>query len=289
MNPGTDKSFWTVWRSALLTTVLVLSLSQATSPVSAKKKPVDVNTASQAELQAIKGVGAATAKKIIANRPYKSLEDLSKAGLSEKKIKHLESSLTVGAAPTATETTRGKRKKGVPEAASKTKEPKAAAVQTRQPVDLNTASLEALEALPGVGRATAKRIIAARPLRSIDDLRKVKGMSKARVEGLKGKVTVAETPEAGPAESAPAQESAQPAKPSAAAKEKAPAGKLVPGQKVDINTAGKEELDKLPEIGPAKAQAIIDGRPYHKIEDVMKVKGIKQHTFDRIKAYITVK
>ena len=58
---------------------------------------------------------------------------------------------------------------------------------------------------------------------------------------------------------------------------------------MNINTADKKELDKLPEIGPVKAQAIIDGRPYHKIEDVLKVKGIKQHTFDRIKAYITVK
>ena len=135
----------------------------------------------------------------------------------------------------------------------------------------------------------AKRIIAARPLGSVDDLRKVKGMSKARVEALQGKVTVTEPPGAGPAASAPAPESAPPPKAAATAKENAPAGKLIPGQKVDINTAGKEELDKLPEIGPVRAQAIIDGRPYHKIEDVMKVKGIKQHTFDRIKAYITVK
>jgi competence protein ComEA len=38
-----------------------------------------------------------------------------------------------------------------------------------------------------------------------------------------------------------------------------------------------------------KAQAIIDGRPYEKIEDIMKVKGIKQGEFSKIKDLITVK
>ena len=47
-------------------------------------------------------------------------------------------------------------------------------------------------------------------------------------------------------------------------------------------------LDALPEIGPVKAQAIIDNRPYKKIEDIMKVKGIKEGTFGKIKDKITV-
>jgi competence protein ComEA len=38
-----------------------------------------------------------------------------------------------------------------------------------------------------------------------------------------------------------------------------------------------------------KAQAIMDGRPYEKIENVMKVKGIKQGEFNKIKDLITVK
>jgi len=38
-----------------------------------------------------------------------------------------------------------------------------------------------------------------------------------------------------------------------------------------------------------KAQAIIDGRPYKTIEDVMKVSGIKEKTFEKIKDLITVR
>ena len=163
------------------------------------------------------------------------------------------------------------------------------------PVDLNTADLKALEDLPGVGPATAKKIIAARPFKSVDDLSQVKGMSKAKVDALKDKVIVGQVappaPAAPPAAEKPAvaKEPASPAKPTATEKEKGTAVKLAPGQKVNINTASKEDLDKLFDIGPVKAQAIIDGRPYDKIEDVMKVKGIKGGTFEKIKDYITVK
>ena len=67
------------------------------------------------------------------------------------------------------------------------------------------------------------------------------------------------------------------------------ATKLAPGEKVNINTASKEDLDKLWGIGEVKSQAIIEGRPYEKIEDIMKVKGIKEGEFGKIKDLITVK
>ena len=65
--------------------------------------------------------------------------------------------------------------------------------------------------------------------------------------------------------------------------------KTTAGQKVDINTAAKDDLDALPGIGPVKAQAIIDARPFKTIEDIMKVKGIKDGEFSKIKDLITVK
>jgi competence protein ComEA len=60
----------------------------------------------------------------------------------------------------------------------------------------------------------------------------------------------------------------------------------------NINTATKEELEALPGIGPVKAQAIIDYRTangaFKSPEDVMKVKGIKDGEFGKIKDQISV-
>lgn len=61
-----------------------------------------------------------------------------------------------------------------------------------------------------------------------------------------------------------------------------------PGKLVNLNTATLDELDTLPGIGPATAQKIVEGRPYGAIEDLMRVKGIGQATFDKLKDLITV-
>jgi DNA uptake protein ComE-like DNA-binding protein len=56
---------------------------------------VDLNTASEKELDDLPGVGPATAKKIVAGRPYKSVEELSKAGVADAEITKIKSLVMV--------------------------------------------------------------------------------------------------------------------------------------------------------------------------------------------------
>ena len=196
--------------------MITLALNPAATYAQGKKDLVDLNKASEKELEALKGVGPATAKKIIENRPYKSVDELSKAGVPAKTIQDLKPFVTVGppapaAKPAKTAEKAPAKAAEAPEKAAKTEKPKPVKEKAKTPA-----------------------------------AEKVKATEKA-------------------------------------------APKLAPGQKVNINSATKEQLEALPEIGPAKAQAIIEGRPYQKPEDIMKVKGIKEGTYGKIKDYITVK
>ena len=61
---------------------------------------------------------------------------------------------------------------------------------------------------------------------------------------------------------------------------------------VNINTAGLDELDSLPGVGPSTAQKIIDHRDenglFVAVESIMDVSGIGEAKFDQLKELITV-
>jgi competence protein ComEA len=245
---------------------------------------IDLNSATSAELQTLPGVGEATARKIIDNRPHKTLSDLAGAGVSASEIEKLKPLVEVKTLPS--------------------------------PVDVNTDSLEKLETLPGIGPALAKEIVAARPHSGYESIAKLKGIGAEKLDALKGRLKFGEEPTVAKAkakakekEETPAAKAEEPkakAKVAEAKKEMpkvaekakakakdAPVSKLAPGTKININTATKEELDELFGIGEVKSQAILDYRKengkFEKIEDIMKVNGIKEGIFAKIKDNITVK
>lgn len=57
---------------------------------------------------------------------------------------------------------------------------------------------------------------------------------------------------------------------------------------ININTAGMGELDTLVGIGEARAQAIIDNRPYESIEELVSKAKIPQSVYDKIKDSISI-
>lgn len=60
------------------------------------------------------------------------------------------------------------------------------------------------------------------------------------------------------------------------------------GEKININTATTEELDKLPGVGPVTAQKILAGRPYQTVEDLLAKKIVGASVFSQIREQVTV-
>ncbi len=141
-------------------------------------------------------------------------------------------------------------------------------------IDINVASAEVLEALPGIGPVKAKSIVEERtksgPYLTPDDLQRVRGIGPKTAERLAPMVFTGV-----PAEAIP-----QPASRPSQAPAIPPDSAIVL-----INTATQEELQTLEGVGPARARAILEDReingPFENIEQLTRVKGIGPVTLDR--------
>jgi len=62
--------------------------------------------------------------------------------------------------------------------------------------------------------------------------------------------------------------------------------------RINLNTAGVEELTTLPGIGPSYAKRIVEYRekngPFKRVEDLLNVQGIGEKTLEKIRDKVTV-
>ncbi len=66
---------------------------------------------------------------------------------------------------------------------------------------------------------------------------------------------------------------------------------LASGERVDVARASVAELMRLPSVGRKKAEAIAAARaraPFHRLEDLLAVKGISPAWLDRNRPHLTV-
>lgn len=123
-------------------------------------------------------------------------------------------------------------------------------------LNINTATAQELQRIPGMNQNLAQNIIDYRtvngPYESIDDLTKVSGIEKQRIDSLRQNLMV----------------------------------------KNDLNTATAQDLAKVPGINQTLAQNIIRYReangPFSSVDDLNKVSGINDFKLDMIKNYIQV-
>jgi competence ComEA-like helix-hairpin-helix protein len=157
---------------------------------------VDVDRASEAELERLPRVGKRLAQRIEADRringPFGSLAGLGRVpGVSSGLLRALTPCVTFGGVPPlAAEFSPASP--GPPQAAAAAAS--RAGVACAAQVAVNRATREELLCLPGIGTALAAGIVAERdahgPFRDIADLARVPGIGPTRIEHLKGHVTI---------------------------------------------------------------------------------------------------
>jgi competence protein ComEA len=156
-------------------------------------------------------------------------------------------------------------------------------------LDLNSANRAALRQLPGVGEGLAARIETYRrehgPFRTIDDLRHVPGIGPKMLERLRPLLEVS----AATWDDAPLPALDRPPKEPGAPR---PAGKKTPPtERIDVNTAAVEQLQRLPGVGPGLAQRIVEyraERPFRSVDDLRRVRGIGAKTLERLRPHVVV-
>ncbi len=147
--------------------------------------------------------------------------------------------------------------------------PAGKAASAAHPLDINTATKAELEQVPGLA-AYADKIIEGRPYKTKSELVNRSIVPMTVYDKVKARL-VARGPKA------PAKEAAPAAKPK---KDEAKMG--TPANPLDINSATKEDLEKIPGLGNY-ADKIIAGRPYKTKSELVNRSIVPMTVYNRVK------
>jgi len=155
------------------------------------EEKININTASHEELQGIIWVGPVTAQKIIDARPFYSLDEIVKvSGIGDKKLEDIKKQGIAWIDPILKDETKilsGEIKKDQSADPVISGDNLRAERKEGDPliIDINTASLQELQKIVGIGAVLGQRIIDARPFYSLDEIVKVSGIGETLLENIK--------------------------------------------------------------------------------------------------------
>jgi competence protein ComEA len=165
---------------------------------------VDLNRAERAELLQLPGVGEGLAGRIENYRKehggFRTVDDLTAIhGVGPATVDKLRDWVQVSGDDDGKDAKRsspngGRKKASAPSGRSAVSQ-KAASI--KEPIDINQASLQELQRLPGIGPKISQRIVEERqknPFKSVEDLCRVSGIGAKTLERLRPFVTVKSDP-----------------------------------------------------------------------------------------------
>lgn len=171
---------------------------------------IDINTASFEELKTLPRIGTVSANKIIEYRKicgrFNSIEEITRVkGIGKKTFEKIREVITVGSSSYCDEKksfSKLEKPESLPEKMKSlmTNEEGSMTIngtktfQEQLKININTASIEELERLHGIGPAIANRIIEYRKFhggfQSIEEITRVKGIGVKTYEKIKGNITI---------------------------------------------------------------------------------------------------